>query len=128
MIIKRFSIEDEKPLFDMLKEEGDDWSDYYGEKGYAKYLKALESSVTYLIYNECELCGYARCHKDDGFGIYVYDLLVKKTHRGKQYGKMLMEQACKDFPDQTVYVMSDVDAYYEKLGFRKEGSIFEVKR
>jgi hypothetical protein len=23
--------------------------------------------------------------------------------------------------------MSDVDPYYEKLGYRKEGSIFEVK-
>jgi len=39
-----------------------------------------------------------------------------------------MEQACKDFLDQPIYVISDVDSYYEKLGYRKEGSIFEVKR
>jgi ribosomal protein S18 acetylase RimI-like enzyme len=73
------------------------------------------------------VCGYARCHEDDGFGVYVYDLLVRKSFRGNQLGKMLMEQVCIDFPDQPVYVMSDVDSYYKNLGYRKEGSIFEVK-
>jgi len=127
MIIKRYSTMDEIPLFDMFREEGDDWIDYHGAKGYDKYLKALESSITYLAYEDSLLCGYTRCREDDGFGVYVYDLLVRKTYRGKQIGKMLMEQACKDFPDQPVYVMSDVDLYYEKLGYRREGSIFEVK-
>jgi hypothetical protein len=40
---------------------------------------------------------------------------------------MLMETVCEDFSDQLVYVMSDVDTYYEKLGYQREGSIFEVK-
>ncbi len=128
MIIKKYSISDEIPLFDMLREEGDEWSDYHGEKGHAKYLGALESSATYLAYDGSMLCGYARCREDYGFGVYVYDLLVRKTYRGRQIGKMLMEQACKDFPDQPVYVMSDVDIYYEKLGYHREGSIFEVKQ
>ena len=38
-----------------------------------------------------------------------------------------MERVCQDFPDQPVYVMRDVDPYYEKLGYHKAGSIFEVK-
>jgi predicted N-acetyltransferase YhbS len=54
-------------------------------------------------------------------------LLVRKTHRGKQIGKALMERVLKDFLNQAIYVMSDVDPYYEKLGYRREGSIFEVK-
>lgn len=33
-----------------------------------------------------------------------------------------------EYPGQTVYVMSDVDAYYEKVGFQKIGSVFEVKK
>ncbi len=36
---------------------------------------------------------------------------------------MLNRQTCKDFPDQPVYVMSDVDVYYEKLGYRRDYSI-----
>jgi ribosomal protein S18 acetylase RimI-like enzyme len=126
MEIRRYCRENEAQLFALLREEGDDWSDYHGRKGYNKYVKALESSITYLAFDDDVLCGYARCREDDGFGFYVYDLLVQKAHRGRQIGKMLMEQACLDFPDQTVYVMSDVDLYYEKLGYQREGSIFIV--
>jgi ribosomal protein S18 acetylase RimI-like enzyme len=128
MTIRRYTKEDEEPLFEMLREEGDDWSDYYGEKGYARYKKALESSIVYVASEDGILCGYARCREDDGFGVYVYDLLVRKACRGRQLGRMLMEQACADFPEQTIYVMSDVDPYYEKLGYKRAGSIFEVKK
>lgn len=38
-----------------------------------------------------------------------------------------MERVCIDYPNQPIYVMSDVDIYYEKLGFQKIGSIFEAK-
>lgn len=111
----------------MLKEEGIDWSEYYDDKGCARYVKALESGVAYVAYMDGVLCGYARCREDDGFGVYIYDLLVRKPFRGRRLGKALMDRVRGDYPDQPVYVMSDVDAYYEKLGYRREGSIFEVK-
>lgn len=127
MEIWEYSKKDEPLLFDLLIDEGDDWSDYHGTIGRGKYIKALESSITYIACDETFVCGYIRCREDDGFGVYVYDLLVRKTHRGKQIGKSLMERVIKDFPNQPVYVMSDVDPYYEKLGYSRVGSIFEVK-
>jgi ribosomal protein S18 acetylase RimI-like enzyme len=127
MEIMKYSIADESLLFDMLIDEGDEWSDYHGLDGRSKYIKALETSITYIAYDDALVCGYARCREDDGFGVYVYDLLVRKSYRGKQIGKYLMERVCQDFPEQPVYVMSDVDRYYEKLGYRREGSIFVVK-
>jgi ribosomal protein S18 acetylase RimI-like enzyme len=127
MEIKKYSKADESSLFDLLVDEGDEWSDYHGAAGRDKYIKALASSITYIAYDENFVCGYVRCREDDGFGVYIYDLLVRKTYRGRQIGKSLMERVCQDFPDQPVYVMSDVDPYYEKLGFRREGSIFAVK-
>ena len=114
-------------LFDLLINEGDDRSDYHGLPGRGKYIKALESSITYIACDEDLVCGFVRCRGDDGFGVYIYDLLVRKSYRGRQIGKSLMERVCQDFPDQPVYVMSDVDPYYEKLGCRREGSIFEIK-
>ena len=60
-----------------------DWIDYHGPVGRSKYIKALESSITYIAYDENLVCGYVRCREDDGFGVYVYDLLVIITHRGK---------------------------------------------
>ena len=83
MDIKRYSQADEALLFDMLREEGEEWSDYYNQKGYDKYKKALVSSITYVVYDGSTLCGYARCREDDGFGVYVYDLLVRKSCRGR---------------------------------------------
>lgn len=126
MLIRRYTPEDKDQLFLMLIAEGPEWSDYYGDTSRHRYEKALDSSHTFLAYEGDVLCGYARCREDDGFGVYVYDLLVAKPYRGRNIGRRLMEQACREFPDQLVYVMSDVDAYYEKLGYAREGSIFIV--
>lgn len=127
MKIRPYSNEDEEQLFAMMIEEGPDWECYYGEKGKEKYIRALASSLTYVFYQENNLCGYVRCRDDDGFGVYIYDLLVRKSCRGQSIGQKLMEFVCAEFPEDRVYVMSDVDEYYRKLGLRREGSIFEVK-
>ena len=127
MEIVKYSIAYESLLFDMLVDEGDEWSDYHGSAGRNKYINALETSITYIACDDDLVCGYVRCREDDGFGVYIYDLLVRKSYRGKQIGKNLMERVCQDYPEQLIYVMSDVDRYYEKLGYHREGSIFEVK-
>ena len=33
-----------------------------------------------------------------------------------------------DYPNHIVYVMSDVDDYYKKQGYKHEGSIYEVAK
>lgn len=126
VVIRRYTPNDESTLFTLIEREGDEWKDYWQGQGRIKYQKALANSITYILYEGEELCGYARCRDDDGYGVYVYDLLVDKSYRGKEYGKLLMEQVYRDFPDDTVYVMSDVDPYYTKLGYPKEGTIFIV--
>jgi len=127
LVVRRYEPKDESVLFALIEREGNEWKDYWQGQGRIKYLKALANSITYILYESEELCGYARCRDDDGYGVYVYDLLVDKSYRGKEYGRLLMEQVCRDFPDDTVYVMSDVDPYYTKLGYQKEGTIFIVK-
>ncbi len=124
--IKRYGEIDEPALFALLENEGPEWGDYWEEQNRPKYKAALENSIVYAAYAGDTLCGYCRCRDDDGYGVYIYDLLVDKHHRGKQIGQQLMAQVCADFPGDAVYVMSDVDGYYEKQGFRREGSIFEV--
>ncbi len=47
-------------------------------------------------------------------------------YRGRSLGRRLMERIYDDYPNQIVYVMSDVDEYYKKKGYRREGSVFEV--
>jgi ribosomal protein S18 acetylase RimI-like enzyme len=125
MNIKKYTKDDESLLFDLLVDEGDEWSVYHGAQGRDHYIKALESSIVYFAKDETGICGYIRCREDNGFGVYVYDLLVRRTHRGREIGRLLIERLSKDFPEQPTYVMSDVDPYYEKLGYQKIGTIFE---
>ena len=125
--IRRYSSTDEGILFLLIEAEGEEWCEYWQGEGRRKYAKALTNSICYLVFEGDTLCGYARCRDDDGFGVYVIDLLVNRNYRGKGYGHRLMAQACKDFPGCPVYVMSDVDPYYEKQGYERKGSIFRVK-
>ncbi len=50
MEIKKYSKADESLLFDLLVDEGDEWSDYQGVAGRDKCIKALESSITYVAW------------------------------------------------------------------------------
>lgn len=126
MEIKNYSEIDEMKLFAMLKEEGTEWESYYGDNGREKYKQALASCITYVAYEGDILCAYVRCKDDHGFGVYVYDLLVRKPYRGQNIGRKLLKFVCAKFPEDIVYVMSDVDEYYQKQGYRREGSIFQV--
>jgi len=108
-------------------EEEEGW-DYAIDSMAEKYKLALESSVTYVAYQGGVLCGYSRSMNDCGFYIYVCNLLVKPAFRGKETGRKLMECIYKDNPDRVVYVMSDVDGYYEKVGYQREGSVFKIPK
>ena len=115
---------DYKNLMKLVQSEGEEWKDYLNPN----YRKVLENSITYVALIEDELCGYSRSLSDSGLFVWVIDLLVNKNRRGLSIGKKLMECILTDFPDIDVFVMSDVDTYYDKLGYEKEGSIFKVKR
>ncbi len=117
---------DEKKLMSLLESEGEDWACYWAEDVCKKYKNSLENSITYVAYEGESLCGYSRSLDDFGFYIYVCDLLVAPQYRGRNIGRQLMECIYKDYPKHVVYVMSDVDEYYIKQGYKKEGSIFEV--
>jgi ribosomal protein S18 acetylase RimI-like enzyme len=125
--IRPYSVKDEAQLFDMMREEGTEWECYYDDAVIEKYKLALSTSIVCVACEGDVLCGYLRCRDDDGFGVYVYDLLVRKTYRGGHIGRSLIEYICAKYPEDTVYVMSDVDEYYEKQGFVREGSIFKCQ-
>lgn len=127
MKIRRYDrAADEDKLMAMLMEQGDEWSCYWAEDKRKRYQEALARSITYVCYDDDVLCGYSRSLDDCGFYVYVCDLLVKPGYRGRSLGRQLMECIYTEYPGQTVYVMSDVDEYYVKQGYHREGSVFEV--
>ena len=128
MEIRLYQADDESNLFAMMQEEGHEWVDYWGESNQEKYRAALASSIVFVAYEGEELCGYARCREDDGYGIYVYDLLVRAQSRGQRIGQTLMNAARAAFPNAPAYVLGDIPGYYEKkLGYRAERIIYIIE-
>jgi len=127
-IVRKYSKADEDELFDMIRNEGPDWKDYWGPEGIERYKEVLAESAVFVAYDGDGLCGYARCRRDGAFGVYIYDLLVTGAKRGNNTGRALMDKICSSFPGETVYAMSDVDGYYKKQGYREEGRIFMVRQ
>ena len=126
--IKQYNKSDEVSLFDLIRSEGEEWGDYTRDtEAVNKYKRAIGNSIVFVAYYGDALCGFVRAKDDDGYGVYIHDLLVHKDYRGKSYGRFLMEQVAKHFEGNSVYVMSDVDSYYEKQGYKKEGTIFIVR-
>ncbi|NIZ18643.1 GNAT family N-acetyltransferase [Entomospira culicis] len=126
-LIRRYLLSDYTRLFAMMRLE-DDWHGYTDPLTAERYQRALESSIVYVAILDHHIVAYLRARDDDGFGLYIYDLLVQKEFRGHQLGKMLIEELARDYPNGTIYVMSDVDVYYHKQGFtQREGSILVVR-
>jgi predicted N-acetyltransferase YhbS len=116
----------ETDLMDLIEAQGFDWACYWEEESNAKYRNALQKSVTRVAFVDGQLAGYVRALDDQGFYIYVCDLLVAPVYRGMKLGQQLMTRLVRDFPQHTVYVMSDADGYYEKVGYIKVGSVYEI--
>lgn len=126
MTIKRYHQNDYPVVHDLIISEGDDWIEYAQTKK-SEYQQALHQSLTFIMMENDICIGYIRCRDDDGFGIYVYDLLVRQGYRGHHYGKLLIDHVKSLYPSDDFYVMSDVDPYYIKQGYERIGSIFQVK-
>ncbi|MCL2802610.1 MAG: GNAT family N-acetyltransferase [Micrococcales bacterium] len=126
--IRAYRPKDEDALFRLIQGEGAEWQDYWRGANRQKYAKALASSIVYLLFAGDELAGYARCRDDSGYGVYILDLLVDQKHRGLHYGQSLIEQVRGDHPGVEVYITSDVDPYYQKLGYQVVGTLFAVPR
>ena len=120
--------EDEDKLMKMIEAEGKEWACYSDESVSDKYRLALDNSITYVAYEGDRLCGYSRSIDDCGFYVYVCDLLVTPMYRRRNIGRKLMECIYTDYPNHIVYVMSDVDEYYKKQAYKREGSIYEVTK
>lgn len=129
MKIEKYNQRDhEQQLIDMLLKEGKEWGCYTTKNVIEKYKQALINSITYVAIEDNVVVGYSRSIDDNGFYIYICDLLVAKAYRNKKIGKYLVEQLCIDYLTYTTYVMSDADGFYIKKGYKREGSVFEVTK
>ena len=110
----------------IIELEGEEWNGYSAPENQAKYKRALENCIVYVAVDGDYICGYSRSFNDNELFIVVSDLLVTPKYRGLGLGKKLMDILNVDYTHLKTYVMSDVDEYYMKQGYKVVGTVFEV--
>jgi GNAT superfamily N-acetyltransferase len=125
MEIIRYKREHEDAVLSAIKKDPD-WEIFTNEKAIDNYRKNLCESITYVCYDNGAFGGYLRALLDDGFAIYISELFVVPEWRSRAIGRKLIAKVKMDFRHLTVYALSDEDTYYEKLGHKRIGSVFEI--
>jgi GNAT superfamily N-acetyltransferase len=125
MEILRYKIEHEDAVISAIKKDPD-WDLFTNDSAIGNYRKRLLESITYVCYDNGAFGGYLRALPDDGFAIYISELFVVPELRNRKIARTLIAKVKADFNHLTAYALSDEDAYYEKLGYRKVGSVFEI--
>lgn len=125
MEILKYNLEHEQAVISAIKEDPN-WGIYTNDDAIDNYRKSLSTSITYVCYDNGTFCGYLRALLDDGFAIYISELYVTPKWRNQGIGRALLSRVKTDFHSLTVYAFSDEDAYYEKIGHKKIGSVFEI--
>ena len=123
--IFRYKREHEDAVISAIKEDPG-WAMFTNEKAIDNYKKRLRESITYVCYENGAFGGYLRALMDDGFAIYVSEIFVVPERRNRTIGRTLIAKVKEDFRNLTVYALSDEDAYYEKLGYERIGSVYEI--
>jgi ribosomal protein S18 acetylase RimI-like enzyme len=124
MEILKYKPEHEEAVLSAIKNDPN-WSMLTNDDVVDAYKDSLRKGVTYVCLDNGEFCGYVRA-LDDGFAAYVSELYVLPKCRNRKIGRSLLEQVKGHFSHLTVYALSDEDAYYDKLGYKKIGSVFEL--
>ncbi|MFY0654650.1 MAG: GNAT family N-acetyltransferase [Cyclobacteriaceae bacterium] len=125
-IRKYEALRDFGDLIQLIESESEEWSEYTTVQGRTLFKNVLENTIVFVAEASNELCGFVRAYNDFEFSIIVNDLLVHKSYRGNTRGRQLLEKLAEDYSNLPVYIMSDYDEYYEKLGYKREGSIYRM--
>ena len=120
--LQKYSEKDYPGVLQLIKSEGEEWEQYT----IPEYKINLEKCITHIALVNEKIVGYIRSWDDYGQFICVLDLLVHKDYRGYKIGKMLLNTVQEEYPKMEVYILSDNNEYYKKLGYKVEGSIFKI--
>ena len=87
-----------------------------------------EESTHFLVYDNNEAVATAR-HRKTEKGYKLERFAVSEINRGKGYGHIVLTEILEDLKNVTemIYMHAQIQVlpFYEKLGFIKEGVVFE---
>ena len=115
--IVEYASRHESGLLTLLSAEPD-WYEFTRASAVEHFKSALAQSETLVCEIEGEVCAYLRAI-NDAFGVYVSELYVAPEFRNQGHARALLCALKERFAGNRVYVLSDEDPYYERLGSGK---------
>lgn len=117
MIIRNYKTSDFPAIDHLNQEEG--WRNLVNKKEQTK--KAWDNSnIAYVAEEEGEIVGCLRGLTDGYVTLFISELLIKKSFRGKGIGRELLLEVQHQYPETRLDLLatSTSQSYYEKLDFR----------
>lgn len=91
-------------------------------------VKTLVVNSAYLVLEqEGEVVGFARYLTDGQVTTFISELLVAKAYRRQGLARRLLMAIAQRHPQTRLELLSQADAYYDALGFRRVGTGFRYK-
>lgn len=102
-------------LFNLYHREG--WASFSEDK----IAELLEKSVYLVVTEDDKIIAFARYLTDGLMTTFLAEIMVSPACRGQGLGRVLIEEIKNQTHGTRLELISEVDGFYEQLGFRKVG-------
>jgi len=120
MIIRLASTKDYQAIYALYQNEK--WMSFTEEKVTSLFSTNLSH---YLVVEENQkILGFARYLTDEVMTTFLAEIIIDKSYRGKGLGQQLIEEIHKKYPLTRIELISEVDGFYQTVGFKPVGTGF----
>ena len=120
MIIRPASTKDCQAIYSLYQNEK--WLSFTEEKVTSLFSTNLSH---YLVVEENQkILGFARYLTDEVMTTFLAEIIIDKAYRGKGLGQQLIEEIHKKYPLTRIELISEVDGFYQTVGFKPVGTGF----
>ena len=120
MIIRPASTNDFQAIYALYQTEK--WMSFTEEKVTSLFSKNL--SHYGVVEENQKILGFARYLTDEVMTTFLAEIIIDKSYRGKGLGQQLIEEIHKKYPLTRIELISEVDGFYQTVGFKPVGTGF----
>ena len=120
MIIRPASTNDFQAIYALYQTEK--WMSFTEEKVTSLFSTNLSHYV--VVEENQKILGFARYLTDEVMTTFLAEIIIDKSYRGKGLGQRLIEDIHKKYPLTRIELISEVDGFYQTVGFKPVGTGF----
>ena len=120
MIIRPASTNDFQAIYALYQTEK--WMSFTEEKVTSLFSTNLSHYV--VVEENQKILGFARYLTDEVMTTFLAEIIIDKSYRGKGLGQQLIEEIHKKYPLTRIELISEVDGFYQTVGFKPVGPGF----